>query len=358
MNNRERIRALVQGKPVDRQPFTFYFGPWPEAIERWKREGLEGDWQEVFGMDAGIETVQVNLGYLPAFEYKVLEERADTRVIVDRQGVTQLVRKQGASIPHYLDYPVKSAQDWTRLKARLDPDSPGRFPENWPELVKFYNQTDRAVQLGCYPYGLFGTLRDMMGVEALLINFIEESGLIHRMMDYLTDFWLAIFEKVVRQVKVDIIHIWEDMSGKTGSMISPRMVREFMLPNYKKITDFARAHDIAVVSVDTDGDCGELIPLFKEAGINMMMPFEVQAGCDVNDYQRRYPELTIMGGFNKQALWKDEAAIDAEFERLAPMFRPGVRYICTPDHLIPPEVPYPLFCYFMERLARKIGVEH
>ncbi|HIT00790.1 MAG TPA: hypothetical protein IAA59_11230 [Candidatus Faecaligallichristensenella faecipullorum] len=63
-----------------------------------------------------------------------------------------------------------------------------------------------------------------------------------------------------------------------------------------------------------------------------------------------------MGGFNKQALWKDEAAIDAEFERLAPMFRPGVRYICTPDHLIPPEVPYPLFRYFMERLAREIGV--
>lgn len=356
MNNRERIRAMARGDFVDRQPLVFYFGPWPETIQRWNQEGLKGDWQTAFQMDAGIEVVNVNLGFSPAFDYLVLEERETTRLIRDRQGITQIIRKDGgASIPHYIDYPVKSMQDWEKLKERLNSEDPTRFPYDWKKLVRRYNETDAAVQLGCYPYGLFGTLRDMMGVEELLIRFIEEPNMIHDMMDYLTDFWLRIYEKVVSEVKVDIIHIWEDMSGKNGSMISPRMVREFMLPNYRKISDFAKKHDVAIVSVDTDGDCSELIPLFMEAGVNMMMPFEVQAGCDVTQLQKMYPDLIISGGFNKQALWTDRGAIDQEFERIKPMFCKGVRYICAPDHLIPPEVPLDLFTYFLERLKMEIN---
>ena len=53
------------------------------------------------------------------------------------------------------------------------------------------------------------------------------------------------------------------------------MIREFMLPNYKKLSDFAKAHDIAVIQVDTDGDCEELIPLFAGAGVNMMLPLSL-----------------------------------------------------------------------------------
>ena len=355
MNNRERIRAMCKGHPIDRQPFMFYFGPWQETIERWMGEGLAGDWREVFCMDAGIETLNINLGYSPAFEPLLIEEREKTRVIRDERGVTQIIRTDGASIPHFIDYPVKSESDWRALKSRLDPDDSKRFPADFFARANALNNGDKAVQIGSYPYGLFGTLRDMMGVEELLINFIDQPDLIAEMMDYLTDLWLIIYEKALKHVKVDIIHIWEDMSGKTGSLISPNMVRKFMCPNYRRISEFAKEHDIAVVAVDTDGNCEDLIPPFMEAGINLIMPFEVQAGSDVNKYRERYPDLTIMGGFDKRALWTSEDAIDAEFARLKPMFDKAVRYICMPDHLIPPEVPLNLFRYFMGRLRAEIG---
>ncbi len=70
-------------------------------------------------------------------------------------------------------------------------------------------------------------------------------------MTNLTFFWLSIYAKVCRQIKVDAIHIWEDMSGKNGSLISPKMVREFMVPNYKKIKAFAEAQGIRILSLDT-----------------------------------------------------------------------------------------------------------
>jgi hypothetical protein len=53
-------------------------------------------------------------------------------------------------------------------------------------------------------------------------------------------------------------------------------------------------------SLDTDGDCSELVPLYVECGIYLIFPFEVPSGCDINEYRRKYPGLCIMGGIDKQ----------------------------------------------------------
>lgn len=359
MENRERIINTVLCKEVDRVPFNFYFGPWPETTERWKLEGLEEgmEWDTGYGFDPGFVLVNVNYGYCPAFEHETIEDKGETLIVRDVFGILQEVRKQGSSIPRYIDYPVKAPEDWEKLKKeRLDPKDPRRFPDNWQELVKTYNEGDKAVQLGTYPFGLFGTLRDMMGVEELLVSFYDQPELIHEMMDYLTDFWIAIYEKVCKEVKVDAIHMWEDMSGKQGSLISPKMVREFMMPNYKKIKAFADKHNIPVFSLDTDGNCSELVPLYMECGINLIFPFEVAAGSDINQYRQTYPNLCIMGGIDKQEIAKGREAIDIELERVAGMFKHS-GYIPALDHLIHPEISLEDFKYFVKRLKEKIGVK-
>jgi len=358
MNNRERIIHTVLCTKTDRAPFTFYFGPWRETVPRWRTEGLGKDegWSERFGMDVGFVHADVKLGYVPAFEWRQIEDKGNTMIIVDELGICQEVRKNGSTIPRYIDYPVKGPEDWERLKReRLDPDDPSRFPDNWKALADGYNKGDRVVQLGLYPYGLFGTLRDMMGAEALLYAFFDMPELIHEMMDYLTDFWLTLYAKVCKDVKVDAIHMWEDMSGKQGSLISPAMVREFMAPNYKRIKAFADDHDIPIFSLDTDGDCSQLVPVFMECGINLIFPFEVAAGCDINAYRAHYPNLCIMGGIDKREIAKGREAILRELDRVSAMLeQPG--YIPALDHLIPPEISWEDFCFFMERLKQMIGV--
>lgn len=357
MTNRERIINTLMFKEVDRPPFFFAFGPWTETEERWRKEGLEPgkSWDEGFGFDPGILSLEtVNLGYYPPFEEKILEDKGDSVIRIDYRGIILEDRKDGGSIPKFIDYPVKTVSDWEKLKAeRLDPDDPGRFPSDWLELAKKYNEGDQAIQIGDYPYGLFGTLRDMMGVEELLVAFYDEPEMIKDMMGHLTDCWIRIYEKVCKDVKVDIIHMWEDMSGKQGSLISPAMIREFMLPNYKKIKDFADAHGIMIFSLDTDGNCEELVPLYMESGINFMYPFEVAAGSDIVSYRKRYPTLGIMGGIDKQEIAKGPEAIDRELERIAEMFK-YKGYIPALDHLIHPEISLEDFKYFVTKLKSYI----
>jgi hypothetical protein len=92
----------------------------------------------------------------------------------------QEIWKGGSTIPRIIENPVKDRASWEKLKTeRLNPDDPLRFPDNWEDLARKYNEGDKIIQLGWFPYGLFGTLRDMMGVEELLVAFYDDPALIH-----------------------------------------------------------------------------------------------------------------------------------------------------------------------------------
>ena len=360
MTNRERYIACATGQPIDRTPFpVFRFGPWVETIEAWRAAGIphpETAWVEGFAFEPGILQLSnaVNHLFCPAFQQTVLERRGNVVVMQEENGqsVERIEGKDG--LPKILKPLVTCMEDWETLKReRLNPDDPTRFPANWPELIARWKAVDAPVQLGSWPCGLYGTLRDLMGVEESLYAFYDDPELVHAVMDDLTDFWLAIYEKVCADIQVDIIHIWEDMSGKQGSLLSPDVIREFMLPNYRKIRAFADAHGIAVVQVDTDGDCEMLIPLFHEAGVNMMLPFEVTGDIEVNRLRAQYPYMAMEGGIDKMEVAKGPEACDRELERIRPLLgKPG--YFPTLDHLIPPEMTYENYAYFVRKLRAMI----
>jgi len=143
--------------------------------------------------------------------------------------------------------------------------------------------------------------------------------------------------------------MWEDMAFKNGPLISPAFFRTFMLPYYKEMVDFYKQMGAPWVTVDTDGNMTELIPLFMEAGIDGLLPFEVAAGMDVREVRRDFPDLRILGGIDKRALAVSEEATDRELEqRLPEMFRQS-GFVPSLDHHVQPEVPYCNFKHYLRK---------
>lgn len=344
----ERLVRCLTGGDIDRVPFGVNLGwwPWGEAMDNWRRDSGKPDLDlaREFGYDGSFACPAMECGVFPHFEPKVIEETPELVTARDWRGITTRNRKDGGSMPEFLDYPVKTPADWEQLKAerlRLG-DAGKRAVQNWDEFRARLKKTGEAVQVGSFPWGVFGTVRDLLGVEELLVSFHLEPEMVRDMMQHLTSLWIGVWERVAAEVQIDHIHIWEDMSGRQGSLISPAMVEEFMMPCYDRIVAFARAHGVRLVSVDTDGDCSELVPLMMKHGINMFFPFEVQAGNDIRAYRRQHPQLGIMCGLDKRCLAETPAAVEREIERCAAMVKLG-RYVPGFDHLIPPDAKWELF---------------
>jgi uroporphyrinogen decarboxylase len=162
-----------------------------------------------------------------------------------------------------------------------------------------------------------------------------------------------LYDRVLSQVKVDCIHIWEDMSYKNGPLMSPAVFEEFLVPGYRKVTDVARSHGASTVLLDTDGDCTKLIPPLMDAGVTGLYPFEVQAGMDVVAIRQAFPKLQILGGIDKKALAAGPAAIDAEVSRRVPSMMKHGGYVPMVDHQVPPEVSWGDYLHYRDRIRHE-----
>ena len=362
MNDRERLLATIRGDPVDRAPYWLFWGPWGRTWERWRQEGMPdtyrnfGDVQAALGTDALPRSLPVNTGPCPAITPVILEEDEDYVTFIDGWGIKRRDYKHGESMSEFLEFPVKDRKDWERFKAMyLDPDHADRLQSDWREVGRRWMSEGYPIRLGAYPNaGVFGPYRWLMGDEEGLIALITMPDLAHEIMEHLTSIYLTVFEKVVGEVRVDEIHLWEDMCYRGGPLISPRHWTTFLGPCYRRIKAFADAHDIPVISVDTDGNPDLIAPPMIEAGVNLLFPMEVAAGCDVTIWRQKYPRLAMMGGIDKRALAVGPAAIDAELERIRPAVEAG-RYIPALDHLIPDDVSWDNYIYYAQGLKVLVG---
>lgn len=358
MTDRERFLNCVLGRPIDRVPYWLFWSPWARTWARWEQEGKTAeitDHRSFMKPDSPPAVLPVNLGPCPPIERRVLEEDENYITFTDSWGIVRRDYKHGESMSQFLKFPVSNWDEWRKFKAEyLDPKHPQRLAGSWRQLGRDWMARGVSIQLGYFPdCTIYGGLRWLLGDEECLLAFYTDPELVHEIMNHLTELYVTVFYDVVSEIRVDIIHIWEDMCGRQGSLISPAHWREFMGPCYRRIKEFAVDYDIPVLSVDTDGKPDDIVEPMMEAGVNYLWPLEVAAGCDVNDYRNRFPELALMGGIDKRALADSPAAIDEELDRVWLAVTKG-RYIPDLDHCIPDDVPWGNYCYYCQALKDRV----
>lgn len=349
MDFRASVKAILDfEKP--HEICQFEWGYWPETIARWHREGLPRDKEpwEVVGITY-YHRAPVQTRLFPAFDQAVLSEHDRTMIIRDNDGIVKEVSRDHSALPRHIEHPVRNMQDFRKLTERLDPDSPGRFPGKWREAASGLATRNNILVMGGTEISFFGWHRDLMGVENLLMAYYDQPELVHAISEHHVNFLKRFYSKLMEEVEFDFIFMWEDMSYKNGPLISPRLVREFMLPYYRELIGFFRRRRDYKVLLDSDGDVRQLIPLFLEAGVDGLLPFECAAGMDIREIRKEFPELIIAGGIDKREIARGREHIDRELESKLPfMFQQG-GYLPSLDHHVPPDVSFQDFRYYLER---------
>ena len=379
MNARERfLETALFGKP-DKIPLRLR-EPRPATRMRWITEGMPANLStaEYFGFkECALQSVNItyfpeegfeskpskesiNIGPIPPFEHKIIREDKRYRIWIDSLGITQLGfvddwknEWMRFATRTFIDFPVKSYEDFLNIKRRYNPNDPKRYPKNWNELVKSYRRRD-------YPLcatirGPFWWTRDMMGLKRLLLNMRREPKFVKEVMDFCAEFHIGVLHKALDEIELDYIVLSEDVAYKKGPMIGPSMMKEIMSSSYVDLVKFFRDHGVKVIFVDSDGNIEPLIPIWLKLGINGILPCEVAAGMDVVKLGKKYPGLIMMGGIDKRELSKDIEAIKKEVTYKVPPLIKRRGYFPGVDHAEPPDIPLKNFEYFVSLLKDLCG---
>lgn len=322
MTNVERFHTLMAGDAsIDASPVVEWADWWGRTLEGWQKEGMP--------------------------------ELNDSRAILDYFGLDHMEQfwfshySPECPKPGPAEHLIEDESDYDRIRPHILPeDAVQRESDRIRRIAPLHESGDTIVWYTVN--GFFWFTRELFGDEGNLLSFYDFPELRHRICEDLLGWQLRRIAEFSEYIKADFMTIAEDMSYNKGPMISEATFREFIMPYYRRLIPEIKKHGTKVF-IDSDGDVSMMIPWLIEAGADGVLPLERQAGVDLPEYRKNYPDFLFIGGFDKMCLFRGKDAIRAEFERLLPVIRSG-RYLVGIDHQTPPGVPLETYRYYLKLL--------
>jgi len=97
------------------------------------------------------------------------------------------------------------------------------------------------------------------------------------------------------------VFLAEDIAYKGTTMFSPKYLRKEFFPRLKRITQACHQAGWKFI-FHSDGNLMNILDDLAEAGIDILNPLEVEAGMDIREIHRRYPDLILTGGIDVSVL--------------------------------------------------------
>ena len=200
-----------RGRPL----FTEIFGPIIGFKEHWEEQGATPEELDFSTFRYRCEAqayIPVNTGRNGGYHEEPIDETEEYKIWRDGLGRTMKLSKGVATLPLPMDYPVKTMDDWLKIKPWYE-FSEERLTGNWQATALEHRKQDRVVGVGI-PGG-FDEPRQLLGEEVLCIAYYEQPDLIHDILQTIGDTTFKVLDTVSAAVQVDMLFVHEDMAGKS-----------------------------------------------------------------------------------------------------------------------------------------------
>lgn len=350
---RERVALTFARQTVDRVPRFETF--WQDTLNAWEKQGLSG------GQEAALQMLGADLAAVndwdhvwpsPFREGKVLEVRGNVKTVRDEWGGTNRVFTDHQTTPEHLGWECDSPDTWRKSflplferDVEVDADrlralhAAASAEERWRFII--------AVEP-------FECLRRLIGDEEMLMGVMEEPEWIAEMAATVTDRGIRLLERIHGTVgPVEGLWIYGDMAFNHSTMCSPDHYRELILPQHRRLCDWAHERGLSVI-YHTDGNVEGVLSHYVEAGVDMLQPLECKAGMDLATVQQSHGDkLGFFGNINVMTLiTNDLEKIEAEIRNKLAAGMAKRNYIYHSDHSIPPQVTLDTYRAMIEMVNR------
>jgi uroporphyrinogen decarboxylase len=232
-----------------------------------------------------------------------------------------------------------------------DPDKINDF--NWPDPQKYISPEECRKTVEQVPdgYAILGVIWSAhfqdacaaFGMETALIKMLTEPEIFQAVIEKIVEFYIKANEIFYENTKgkLHAVLIGNDFGSQTGLMLSPELIRQYVLPGTRKLIAQAKSYGLKVIH-HSCGAIYDIIPDLIEAGADVIHPIQALAvGMEPQRLKESFGDrVSFCGGVDAQNLLVNGTPqeIKSKIAELRKIFPTGL--VISPSHeAILPDVP-------------------
>lgn len=201
----------------------------------------------------------------------------------------------------------------------------------------------------------FKSLMSLMGYETLCFALFEQRDLVAAIMQRLVELYRGVLERMLKFERVRIVVANDDMGFKTGPLIGPDDLREFVLPAHKLMADMCHAAGRPYVL----HSCGNLAlimeDLIEDVGIDAKHSYE-DVILEVSEAKEKYGQrIAVLGGIDMDFISRrSESEVRARVWQTLEACMPGGGYCLGTGNTVANYIPVDNYLAMLDE-GRKYG---
>ncbi len=180
------------------------------------------------------------------------------------------------------------------------------------------------------PKGVFENVIRLMGYLPFSYALYEDLSLVEDIFEHVGSNQLAIVKACLENCDISAIGavaMADDLGYKSGTMIAPKLLREYVFPWHKRIVDLAHSYNLPLILHSCGNIATVMDDLIDYVGIDAKHSFE-DSILPVAEAKKRYGKrIAILGGADVHVLCTaDEAGIRQYISKIMRDCTPGGGY--------------------------------
>jgi uroporphyrinogen decarboxylase len=354
MTPKERILTALRHETPDKIPFSMGFGV-NEYARKQLSKHLNKTMEEIGQMLLSTSDLRrVSPRYIgPSYR----DGGNLSTVKPDIWGVSRKNVYNGFdSYPEICSYPLHGLGETISLEDHEFP-SPDWFDYNsLNESITRADPEDKyAITMG--NANIFEHSWYMVGFEEMLTLTLTEPEIVYQLLEKVTDFYIAFFERALTAVdgRIDIAITAGDLGHQDGLLISPSLWEKMLKPHHVRLNQMLHSYGVKIM-YHTDGAVMEVINGLVDMGIDILEAIQFDAkGMDPDILKQKWGDrLCFHGGVSVQStlpFGKPEDVHKEVRQRIEVMGENG-GYILAPSHAIQGGTPPENIIAFLEEAGR------
>lgn len=174
----------------------------------------------------------------------------------------------------------------------------------------------------------------LVGMERMMANFYDEPAFVREVLHRIMDFQLGIARHYLA-VGVEMVAMSDDLGTQQGPLLSPWIVDEFLMPEYRRLFDLYRAAGV-IIHFHSCGQVEWALERFMDLGVDCLNPVQASANDLARVRARTQGRMALQGGISTGVIMEGPPSRirDAVRDALWTLGRDG-GYFCGPDQGMP-----------------------